>query len=116
MNKVIEKHAYAKILSLVGVFDVVRVTSKLHIRREKRMGVWLAILTRWSSFSHTMITVWREFTFTLEDVCVLLELLCLGRHDICFLELSSEEEEICSFFYDLLKSEHDKSKEKGICC
>ena len=57
-----------------------------------------------------MIIVWGEFTFTLEDVRVLLELPYLGRHDIYSLELSKEEEKVRSFFCDLLKSECDKSK------
>ena len=39
-----------------------------------------------------MIFAWGEFTFTLEDVRVRLELPCLGRHDICSLDLSKEEE------------------------
>ena len=46
VNKVIEKPACAKVLSLAGVFDAVRVTSKLQIHREKRMDVWRAILAR----------------------------------------------------------------------
>ncbi|XWS44805.1 hypothetical protein CRYUN_Cryun15aG0079900 [Craigia yunnanensis] len=57
-----------------------------------------------------MIIAWGEFTFTLEDVRVLLELPYLGRHDICSLELSEDEEKVHNFFCDLFKSERDKSK------
>ena len=64
----------------------------------KENGCRRAILTRWSTFSHTMIIARGEFIFTLEDVCVLLELSYLGRHDICSLELSKEEEKMHSFF------------------
>ena len=90
------------------MFDVVRVTSKLQIHKEKRMDVWRAILARWSTFSHTMITAWGEFTFTLEDVCVLLEFPCFGKYDICSIELSEDEKKMVSFFCDLFKSERDK--------
>ncbi|XP_017974546.1 PREDICTED: uncharacterized protein LOC18601977 [Theobroma cacao] len=72
--------------------------------------MWPAILARWSTFSHTMITAWGEFTFTLEDVCVLLELLCIGKDDFHFIKLF--EEEVCTrdFFFDLLKSLSKTSK------
>ena len=61
-------------------------------------------------FSHTMITTLGEFIFTLKDVHVLLELSYLGQHDICSFKLFEEEEQVHSFFCDLLKSEHEKSK------
>ncbi|MBA0694124.1 hypothetical protein Goari_004447, partial [Gossypium aridum] len=52
------------------VYDVVQVTSKLLIHREKesRGMVWCSILTRWSITSHTIITTRGEFTFTLKNV------------------------------------------------
>ncbi|XP_017969960.1 PREDICTED: uncharacterized protein LOC18608829 [Theobroma cacao] len=57
-----------------------------------------------------MITAWGEFTFTLEDVCVLLELPCIGKDDFHSIKLS--EEEVCTrdFFFDLLKSLSKTSK------
>ncbi|EOX92907.1 Uncharacterized protein TCM_001766 [Theobroma cacao] len=81
VTKVLKNPSYVKLLSSAGILDAIRITSKLNIRREKRIDVWRAILARWSTFSHTMITAWGEFTFTLEDVCVLLELPCIGKDD-----------------------------------
>ncbi|KAG8498843.1 hypothetical protein CXB51_005253 [Gossypium anomalum] len=34
---------------------------------KKRVEVWCAILYRWSTTSHTVQTIWGEFTFTLEE-------------------------------------------------
>ena len=44
-----------------------------------------------------------KFTFTLEDVCVLLELPCYGQHDLSSIKLSEEEESVYKFFCGLLK-------------
>ena len=44
-----------------------------------------------------------EFAFTLEDVCVLLELPCYGQHDPSSIKLSEEEESVYKFFCGLLK-------------
>ena len=49
-------------------------------------------------FSHTMIIAWREFTFIFEDVCVLLELSCLGKYDICSIKLSEDEKKCVASF------------------
>ncbi|EOY28578.1 Uncharacterized protein TCM_030125 [Theobroma cacao] len=88
---VLKNPSYVKLLSSAGILDVIRITSKLNIRREKRIDVWRAIFARWSTFSHTMTTAWGEFTFTLEDVCVLLELPCIGKDDFHSIKLSEEE-------------------------
>ena len=45
----------------------------------------------------------REFAFTLEDVCVLLELSCYGQRDPSFIKLSKEKESVYKFFCGLLK-------------
>ncbi|EOX98240.1 Uncharacterized protein TCM_007045 [Theobroma cacao] len=102
--KVLKNPSYVKLLSSAGILDVIRVISKLNICREKRMNVWRAILARWSTFFHTMIAAWGEFTFTLEDVCVLLELPCIGKHDFHSIKLFEEKVGIRDFFLDLLKS------------
>ncbi|OMO51423.1 hypothetical protein COLO4_37674 [Corchorus olitorius] len=52
----------------------VRVTTKLPHIDMKSNQEWLGILSRWSCYSHTMITAWGEFTFTLEDVSVMWHL------------------------------------------
>ncbi|MBA0813120.1 hypothetical protein Gohar_027000 [Gossypium harknessii] len=65
-----------RLFFMVGVYDVVQVTFKLLIHREKRIEAWYSILSRWSTVSHTIITTWGGFIFTLEDVNVLLELPC----------------------------------------
>ena len=79
VNKALATPSNIKILSSAGVFDAIRISTKiLHIKKEKRMDRWRAILARWSTSSHTMIIAWGEFAFTLEDVCVLLELPCYG--------------------------------------
>ncbi|KAG4141843.1 hypothetical protein ERO13_D06G098566v2 [Gossypium hirsutum] len=79
-----------KLFFAAKVYDVVQVTSKLLIHREKegRGMVWCSILTRWSIASHTIITTRGEFTFTLKN-------------------LSQEEKKIEDFFFDLFKSEHE---------
>lgn len=50
-----------------------------------------------------------EFSFTFEDVCVLLELPCFGKYNIYYLELYQEEKQIQDFFSDLFKSECERS-------
>ena len=67
------------------------------------MDIWRAILARWSTSSHTIITACGEFAFTLEDVCVLLELPCYGQHDPSSIKLSEEEESVHRFFLWLAK-------------
>ncbi|EOX94117.1 Uncharacterized protein TCM_003330 [Theobroma cacao] len=91
VTKVLKNPSYVKLLSSAGIFDAIRITSNLNIRREKRIDVWRTILARWSMFSHTMIIAWGEFTFTLEDVCVLLELPCIRKDDFYSIKLSEEE-------------------------
>ncbi|MBA0599960.1 hypothetical protein Gorai_006160, partial [Gossypium raimondii] len=62
-----------RLFFMVGVYDVVQVTFKLPIHREKRIEAWYSILSRWSTVSHTIITTWGGFIFTLED----------GRFSVC---------------------------------
>ena len=50
-----------------------------------------------------------EFTFTLEDVCGLLNLPCYGQHDLSSIKLSEEEDTVYKFFYGLLKDYHRNS-------
>ncbi|TYH50140.1 hypothetical protein ES332_D10G184300v1 [Gossypium tomentosum] len=57
-----------RLFFMVGVYDVVQVTFKLLIHREKRIEAWYSILSRRSTMSHTIITTWGGFIFTLEDV------------------------------------------------
>nr|KJB65803.1 hypothetical protein B456_010G113700 [Gossypium raimondii] len=73
VNKILGKPLYEKALFAARVYDVVQVTSKLLIHREKegRGMVWCSILTRWSITSHTIITTRGEFTFTLKNVTCL---------------------------------------------
>ncbi|MFQ6645191.1 hypothetical protein Gotur_018860 [Gossypium turneri] len=63
-----------------------------------------AIRARWSIAFHTFVTAWREFTFTLEDVRVLLEISCFGKYNIFSIKLLEEEKQIQDFF-DLFKSD-----------
>ncbi|TYG50520.1 hypothetical protein ES288_D10G181900v1 [Gossypium darwinii] len=56
-----------RLFFMVGVYDVVQVTFKLLIHREKRIEAWYSILSRRSTMSHTIITTWGGFIFTLED-------------------------------------------------
>ncbi|MBA0725203.1 hypothetical protein Golax_021807 [Gossypium laxum] len=80
-----------RLFFMVGVYDVVQVTFKLLIHREKRIETWYSILSRWSTVSHTIITTWGGFIFTLEDVNVLLELPC-ENSSLEFLEHKYESE------------------------
>ena len=45
-----------------------------------------------------MIIAWGEFTFTLEDVCVLFELSCLEKYNICSIKLSEDEKKCVASF------------------
>nr|KJB72296.1 hypothetical protein B456_011G169800 [Gossypium raimondii] len=99
-----------RLFFMVGVYDVVQVTFKLPIHREKRIEAWYSILSRWSTVSHTIITTWGGFIFTLEDVNVLLELSCFQKYNICSLELSKKEKKIKELFSNLFKSEYERSK------
>ncbi|OMP09036.1 hypothetical protein COLO4_05875 [Corchorus olitorius] len=77
VTEILSNDKYQKILKSAGVFDAVRVTTNLlHIQDLKtdKVDVWCVILSRWSTYSHTMVTSWGEFTFTLEDVSALLHL------------------------------------------
>ncbi|OMO62855.1 hypothetical protein COLO4_32856 [Corchorus olitorius] len=65
---------YRNKLTSAGIYDAVRVTTKLLHIEMKSDQEWLGILSRWSTYSHTMITAWGKFTFTLEDVSALLHL------------------------------------------
>ncbi|OMO86822.1 hypothetical protein CCACVL1_09440 [Corchorus capsularis] len=56
--------------------------------------LWRAILARWSTSTHTMITSWGEFTFTLEDVSVLLRLPMLGDCDPYNIELTNDDKRL----------------------
>ena len=57
VNKALAKPANAKVLSSAGVFDAIRISTRiLHIKKEKTMEIWCAILARWSTSYHTMIT------------------------------------------------------------
>ncbi|TYI61456.1 hypothetical protein E1A91_D10G173400v1, partial [Gossypium mustelinum] len=75
-----------RLFFMVRVYDVVQVTFKLVIHREKRIEAWYSILSRRSTMSHTIITTWGGFIFTLEDVNVLLELPCFQKYNICSLD------------------------------
>ncbi|MBA0628948.1 hypothetical protein Godav_023577 [Gossypium davidsonii] len=99
-----------RLFFMVGVYDVVQVTFKLLTHREKRIEAWYSILSRWSTVSHTIITTWGGFIFTLEDVNVLLELPCFQKYNICSLELSKKEKKIKELFSNLFKSEYERSK------
>ncbi|OMO93094.1 hypothetical protein CCACVL1_06638 [Corchorus capsularis] len=77
VSEILSNEKYEKTLKSAGVLDAVRVTTKLlHIQdlKSDKVDAWCAILSRWSTYSHTMITTWGEFTFTLEDVSALLHL------------------------------------------
>ncbi|TYG98701.1 hypothetical protein ES288_A10G138000v1 [Gossypium darwinii] len=99
---------------IVRVYDVVQVTSKLLIHREKRIKEWHSILPRWSTMSHTIITSWGGIIFTLEDANILLELPCFQKYNICSLELSKKEKQMKELFSNLFKSECERSNWIGM--
>ncbi|KAK8275101.1 hypothetical protein V6Z11_D10G116600 [Gossypium hirsutum] len=91
-SQTVQESSYERALLMTKVYDVVQ--------------MFHTIRARWSIAFHTFVTAWREFTFTLEDVRVLLEISCFGKYNIFSIELLEEEKQIQDFF-DLFKSERE---------
>lgn len=51
-----------------------------------------------------------KFSFTLEDLRILLELPCFGKYNIYSLYLYQEENQIQDFISGLFKREHERSE------
>ncbi|KAJ1427538.1 Aminotransferase-like, plant mobile domain [Sesbania bispinosa] len=65
---------------VTGIVDAIKLSTFLSI--QKRSEDLNVLVQRWSCKTHTILTSWREFALTLEDVDVLLKLPIFGDFDL----------------------------------